>query len=409
MDALKCAKEICQELRASGHTAYFAGGWVRDYLLGITSSDIDIATDADPDEIVKIFPDHVLVGAQFGVVLVLYGPFQFEVATFRQDVQYKDGRTPSEVILKSSPEEDALRRDFTINGMFFDPVTEKIYDYVGGRADLEKKVVRCIGDARMRFQEDRLRMLRAIRFAHRFGFTIDESTRKAAQELKDTLLPAVSMERIWQELCKMREAPLFKEALLELHTLGLLGVIFPPLKNVTLQTLASRLEGIETLQPHVPVILFLVKLFDIQDEPFVENLHQYLRASREEGKWIDAYLEIRKLSLENVEPYFLAHLFANSRFEIIFEVLLCPKSAEEKNRLLAWYKKRHHELEFFIHRLRKKEPLVTSKDLLDLGIRPGKEMGMLLQEAEKIAINLHLIQKSEILQKLQQAPLWQSL
>lgn len=409
MDALKCAKEICQELRSSGHTAYFAGGWVRDYLLGISSSDIDIATDAEPEEIVKIFPDHVLVGAQFGVVLVLYGPFQFEVATFRQDVQYKDGRTPSEVILKSSPEEDAKRRDFTINGMFFDPVTEKIYDFVGGRADLEKKILRCIGDPKERFQEDRLRMLRAIRFAHRFGFTIDESTRKATAELSHTLLPAVSMERIWQELSKMRKAPLFKEALLELHALGLLGVIFPPLKNVPLQTLTIRLEGIETLQAHVPAILFLVKLFDIQDESFVQNLQNHLKASRVEGKWIEAYLAIRKLVLENAEPYDLAHLFANSHFEIVFEVLLCEKSAEEKNAMLAWYKKRHHELEFFIHRLRKKEPLVASKDLIALGIQPGKEMGKLLQEAEKIGINQHLIEKHDILSKLQKTPLWPSV
>ena len=406
VNALKCAKEICQELRQSGHIAYFTGGWVRDYLLGITSSDIDIATNADPEEIIKIFPDHVLVGAQFGVVLVLYGPFQFEVATFRKDVLYENGRTPSEVILKSSSEEDAKRRDFTINGMFFDPVTEEIYDFVGGKADLERKVIRCIGVPQARFQEDRLRMLRAIRFAHRFGFAIDESTRRAIATLSHTLLPAVSMERIWQELCKMREAPLFKEALLEMHTLGLLGTIFPPLKNVTLQTLLSRLEGIETLQAHVPTILFLVKLFGTDDEPFVKNLHQTLRASREEGKWIEAFLEFKKLALEELEPYLLAKLFANSRFEIVFEVLLCQKSEEERKQFLEWYKKRHHELEFFIHCLRKKEPLITSKDLSALGIKPGKEMGQLLQEAEKIAINLHLIHKHEILEKLQKMPLW---
>ena len=244
MSALKYAQDICRELRQSGHIAYFAGGWVRDHLLGIESADIDIATDATPEEIVKIFPDHVLVGAQFGVVLVLYGPFQFEVTTFRQDVLYENGRKPSEVLLKSSPEEDAKRRDFTINGMFFNPVTEELYDFVGGKEDIQKKSIRSIGKADERFQEDRLRMLRAIRFAHRFGFTIEEETRKSIAKCSHTLLPAVSMERIWQELCKMRAYPLFKEALLEMHALGLLSTIFPPLKNVSEQELFLRLKEI---------------------------------------------------------------------------------------------------------------------------------------------------------------------
>lgn len=414
VDCLKCAKEICQKLRYAGHTAYFAGGFVRDHLLNLSStdSDIDIATDALPEEIVQMFPDHVLVGAQFGVVLVLYKEHQFEVATFRKDELYENGRSPTKVALKSSPKEDACRRDFTINGMFFDPLTEELHDYVGGKIDLEKKLVRTIGSPDERFTEDRLRMLRAIRFTHRFGFTLDDATRKAIIRLSHTLLPSVSMERIWQEFCKMRAAQTknsalsFKEALLDMHTLGLLQTIFPPLKNITQDALNERLKGLETLSAHVPTILFLVKLFGHEDTTYVKGLHQTLKASNAEGKWIDAYVVTQNLQLQSLDAYQTAKLLAESRFEITFEVRLCKEAEEEKTRLNEWYQKKHHELDFFIHRLRKKEPFVKAIDLQNEGIIPGKEMGKLLEAAEKIAINSHLTDKDVIIEKLRKTPQW---
>src|SRR5213595_2021239 len=155
----KAAREIAARLRESGHIAYLAGGCVRDMVRRLTPKDFDIATDATPETVQKLFPRTYAVGAHFGVIIVLEDGFQFEVATFRSDEAYIDGRHPSAVRF-SSPEEDAQRRDFTINGMFYDPVAEKVIDLVGGQLDIAAKLVRAIGNPAKRFAEDRLRMLR---------------------------------------------------------------------------------------------------------------------------------------------------------------------------------------------------------------------------------------------------------
>src|SRR5215469_4932074 len=160
----KKARAVAARLRSEGHIAYFAGGCVRDLVRGLTPKDYDIATDARPENVQTLFPRTYAVGAHFGVIIVLEDSFQFEVATFRSDEAYIDGRHPSAVHF-SSPEEDARRRDFTINGMFFDPVSDKVIDLVGGQADIGAKLIRAIGDPAKRFAEDRLRMLRAVRFA----------------------------------------------------------------------------------------------------------------------------------------------------------------------------------------------------------------------------------------------------
>jgi poly(A) polymerase len=169
------AAGIVARLREQGHVAYFAGGCVRDLLRGVTPKDIDIATDARPEKVQKLFPRTYAVGAHFGVIVVLQDGLQFEVATFRSDGAYVDGRRPESVTFATA-EEDAARRDFTINGMFFDPVPEQVIDFVDGRADLESRLVRAIGDPAQRFAEDRLRMLRAVRFATTLGFDIDPAT-----------------------------------------------------------------------------------------------------------------------------------------------------------------------------------------------------------------------------------------
>ena len=171
----KTAREIAGRLRENGHIAYFAGGCVRDIVRGETPKDFDIATDAKPETVQKLFPRTYAVGAHFGVIIVLENGFQFEVATFRSDEAYIDGRHPSAVHF-STPEEDAKRRDFTINGMFYDPVAEAVIDFVGGRADIDAKLVRAIDDPAQRFAEDRLRMLRAVRFATVLDYTIDKQT-----------------------------------------------------------------------------------------------------------------------------------------------------------------------------------------------------------------------------------------
>src|SRR5215510_12894051 len=169
------ARRVAARLREQGHVAYFAGGCVRDMVRGLTPKDYDIVTDARPETVQTLFPRTFAVGAHFGVIIVLEDGFQFEVATFRSDEAYIDGRHPSAVHF-SSPEEDARRRDFTINGMFFDPVSDKVIDLVGGQADIGAKLVRAIGEPAQRFAEDRLRMLRAVRFAAALDYKIDQRT-----------------------------------------------------------------------------------------------------------------------------------------------------------------------------------------------------------------------------------------
>jgi poly(A) polymerase len=212
------AANIVQTLRENGHQAYFAGGCVRDLLLAREPADYDVATDATPQQVMRIFPQIFAVGEQFGVVLIPpkkddrehggtgVGPSQhreaIEVATFRSDVSYSDGRHPDEVRFTKDPREDAQRRDFTINGMMLDPITNQILDFVGGQADLNAGIIRAIGDPDRRFEEDKLRMLRAVRFAARFTYRIDPPTMAAIEKLAPKI-HQVSCERIREELTKM--------------------------------------------------------------------------------------------------------------------------------------------------------------------------------------------------------------
>ena len=180
----EAALAIVETLRSLGRQAYYAGGCVRDRLLGFAPKDFDIATDATPDVVLQAFPKTFAVGAHFGVVLVVSGPpngqeVMTEVATFRSDGAYSDGRRPDAVRYATDPREDVQRRDFTINGMLWDPVAEQLLDFVGGEADLRAGLVRAIGEAARRFAEDKLRMLRAVRFAARFGFALEAETERA--------------------------------------------------------------------------------------------------------------------------------------------------------------------------------------------------------------------------------------
>src|SRR5881409_2162571 len=201
----KAARKVAARLRDQGHIAYFAGGCVRDMVRGLIPKDYDIATDARPEGVQTLFPRTFAVGAHFGVIIVLENGFQFEVATFRSDDAYIDGRHPSAVHF-SSPEEDAQRRDFTINGMFYDPVAEKVIDFVGGCADIDAKLVRAIGDPAQRFTEDRLRMLRAVRLATMLDYKIDKQTWDALLANAGSI-DEISAERIRDELMRIFLSP----------------------------------------------------------------------------------------------------------------------------------------------------------------------------------------------------------
>ena len=237
MDAQQLAAHICTVLQGAGYQAFLVGGCVRDIVQGRPAKDFDVATDATPDRVQELFPDSVGVGAAFGVILVLEGGTgaKVEVATFRTDLAYSDGRRPDAVVFSSSAEEDVRRRDFTINGLLLDPRKGRILDFVGGQEDLRAGLVRAIGDPAARFGEDKLRLLRAVRFAARLGFRIEDDTFRAVRE-HAAGIREVSAERIREELTRILTEGGARRGFELLDEAGLLEHVLPEI---------SRMHGVE--------------------------------------------------------------------------------------------------------------------------------------------------------------------
>ncbi len=234
------AESICGTLRAAGHQAYFVGGCVRDILLRREPADYDVATDATPDRVQQLFPNSLAVGAKFGVIVVTEnsegsGGLQVEVATFRSDVGYSDGRHPDHVTYAKSPQEDVKRRDFTVNALLLDPETEEVLDFVGGRGDLRSGIIRAIGRPAERFNEDKLRMVRAVRFAARFRYAIEGRTFSAIQTLA-AQVHQVSPERLRDELTKLLTEGAARRAFELLDETRLLPELLPEV---------ARMKGVE--------------------------------------------------------------------------------------------------------------------------------------------------------------------
>ena len=229
------ATEIVRRLRAEGFPAYLVGGCVRDLLMGRAPRDYDVTTAATPDQVLKIFPDALTVGAQFGVVIVPHDAGNVEIATFRSDGIYADGRHPSEVRYARTPQEDVQRRDFTINGLLYDPLSDQVLDYVGGQADIRARRLRTIGDPIDRLSEDRLRMLRAVRFTVRLGFKLDPAALAAIRQLAPQI-HAVSAERVRDEIAKILTEGPARAGFELLDESGLLAEVLPEVK---------RLQGVE--------------------------------------------------------------------------------------------------------------------------------------------------------------------
>jgi poly(A) polymerase len=229
------AEQICRTLRASGQQAFLVGGCVRDELLGRVPADYDVATDAVPTRIEELFPGSLTVGAKFGVVIVPGGDVHVEVATFRSDVGYSDGRHPDHVVYSRTPQEDVVRRDFTINGLLMDPAEGKVLDFVGGREDLRAGIIRTIGEPRLRFTEDKLRLVRAVRFAARFGYKIEPRTFAAIQELASQI-NQVSAERLRDELTKILTEGAARRGFELLDETGLLEILLPEV---------ARMKGVQ--------------------------------------------------------------------------------------------------------------------------------------------------------------------
>lgn len=388
------AIEVVTRLQKSGHIAYFAGGCVRDMLLKIPSEDYDVATSASVEEICALFEKTLTVGAHFGVVIVLFKGEKIEVATFRKDGTYSDGRKP-DFIERGSPEEDAKRRDFTINGLFYDPVKETIYDFVGGQEDLKKKILRAIGSPAERFAEDRLRMLRAVRFSLRFDLTIEEATYKAIQETSSLLFPSVSVERVFQELDKM---PKKAEGFTLLFQLGLLEALF---KDKMLQP--HLIKNLAFLDPETPLIIFLALLFP--QDPLVawEEIAAFFKCSHISFKHITLLDKARRLK-EEASLQEWAHYFAED--EALF---YCRIWADFNQLPSSWLDKRlslYENLKEDVRRLVEKRPLIDASLLKKEGILPGPQMGKLLKKAEEIAINERISSSTKVLEKLKTLRLW---
>ena len=224
------ATRLVERLRAAGHEAFFAGGCVRDMLLGKEAHDIDIATSAKPEEVQHLFPRTVAVGIAFGVIVVLEDDFEFQVATFRSDGAYKDGRHPESVSFTTA-EGDAKRRDFTVNGLFYDPIEKKIIDHVGGESDLKAGILRSIGNPEERFSEDKLRLIRCVRFGASLGFQIEEETWKAVCRMAPQIT-VVSAERLRDELVKIFTHPSRVRGFDLLDASGLLEILLPEVTHM---------------------------------------------------------------------------------------------------------------------------------------------------------------------------------
>ncbi len=407
------AREIVARLRGRGHTAYFAGGCVRDLVRGQAPKDIDIATDARPEEVQGIFSRTYAVGAHFGVIVVLENGLQFEVATFRSDGVYLDGRRPTEVHF-SSAEEDAKRRDFTINGMFFDPAKEEVIDFVGGRADLEKRLVRAIGDPAQRFAEDRLRLLRAVRFATVLEFEIESATWDALVRHAPSI-HEIAAERIREELVRIFMSPQRVRGWDLLDQSGLLRVILPELEAMKgcEQPPQFHPEGdvfkhtrimLELLPANVSLPLVLSVLFHDIGKPrtasvdgtgrirfnghdrvgaeMTEALMQRLRFSRAE---IDATVEavrqhmvfkdVTKMRVAKLKRFMARPTFTD---ELELHRVDCASS----HAMLDNYEFLQRKQEEFAHEPIIPPPLVKGDDLLSLGLKPGPRIGEILEAVE---------------------------
>lgn len=367
------ACDVVQQLRTAGYQALWAGGCVRDALLGLEPKDYDIATSATPEEVRKVFGRRrtIPVGVSFGVITVL-GPKQsgqIEVATFRTDGNYTDGRRPDSVEF-ATPELDASRRDFTINGLFFDPTTDEVLDYVGGQADIKAGLVRAIGDPVARITEDKLRMLRAIRFAARFAFAIEPATQAAITRLADDITQ-VSGERIGAEMQAMLVHPSRGQALELLRELQLEQLVLPELAINTDQTRSESLAAASRLQqPSFSLALAAVLHNCIHEEnpnSTVAKIAKRWKLSNRDServKWLLENLPTASAALQTGWPQLQRLLVHEGGQELVDLVeAVAGSTAPATKHLRAKQSLPAHQLN--------PPPLVTGAELIAAGLTPG--------------------------------------
>jgi len=426
MNARAFAKHICRTLRSAGYQAYFVGGCVRDILLQREPADYDVSTDATPERVEQIFPNSLMVGAKFGVVVVMQEPkpsdeiqgasATVEVATFRSDVGYSDGRHPDQVVYSSTPQQDVQRRDFTINALLLDPETNEVLDFVGGRDDLRAGIIRAIGRPEERFREDKLRMLRAVRFAARFGYAIEPETLRAIQRLAPEI-GQVSAERVRDELTKLLTEGAARRGFELLDQTGLLpellpeisrmiGVEQPPQFHPEGDVWIHTLLMLEGLAPGTsPTLAWGVLLHDVGKPPtfappsgpngrirfdrhvevgtrMAEEICERLRFSNDDTKQIASLVanHLRFKDVPQMKRSTLKRFVRLHRFDEHMELHRLDCSSSHRN--LENY-------EFMLRFLAETPPeevrpirLLTGDDLIGLGFRPGPEFREILDAAE---------------------------
>jgi poly(A) polymerase len=440
------AISIIRTLHERGHAAYLAGGCVRDLLLGREPADYDVATSATPDEVMQIFPETYAVGAQFGVVLVpdphpsqtatavkSYHAGMIEVATFRADVSYSDGRHPDAVRYTKSPEEDVQRRDFSINGMMLDPMSNEVLDYVGGQKDLKARLIRAIGDPEKRFTEDKLRMMRAVRFAARFDYAIDPATFVAIQKLAPQI-HQVSRERLREELTKMLTEGQASRAFRLLDETGLLlevlpeisamkGVEQPPQFHPEGDVFVHTMLLLDHLPPNPsPTLAWGALLHDVGKPPTFRVAPDRIRFDGHVDVGVKMAAEIcRRLRFSNDDTEQITALVENHmRFaqamqmkESTFKRFVRMHDFDEHLALhrldclsshgdLSLYDFVREKIANMPPEVMRPAPLVTGNDLIALGLAPGPRFKEILSSIEDAQLEGRLSTREDALAWLNQ-------
>ncbi|HSH96401.1 MAG TPA: CCA tRNA nucleotidyltransferase [Roseimicrobium sp.] len=421
------AADIVRRLQTAGYEAFWVGGCVRDQLLDRVPHDYDIATDATPTEIEALFPHTIPVGRQFGVIIAVIEGMQFQIATFREESGYQDGRRPDRVRFTNA-QADAFRRAFTENGVFYDPTTDTLHDWVGGKADLAAKVIRTIGNPGDRFREDHLRLLRAIRFAAQLGFEVEERTLDSVRANCE-LLKSVSAERVRDELLKLFMSPHAARGFVLLKNSGLMEVVLPEM---------TRFTGCEQPPDHHPEgdvfehvrrmldllpceasteLVWSVLLHDIAKPltfsrnpetgrirfyehekvgaDLAEEILTRLRFPKQQTAAIKACVRhhMQFISVPQMRRSTLRKLFLHPTFDTELDLLRLDSLGSSGD--LALYNQVRSELEAFNAMPQLVQPLVSGDDLMALGIPAGPELGKLLSQLRELQLQGELQTRDE--------------
>ena len=421
------ARQVAERLRAAGYQAYLVGGCVRDLLLGREPKDIDVSTDASPERILELFPGSDQVGAHFGVVLVKGGSNHVEVATFRSDRDYVDGRRPTAVRFETNPRQDVLRRDFTINGLMMDPATGEVLDFVGGRTDLGQRLVRAIGDPEVRFREDHLRLLRAVRFAARLGFAIEPATLEAIRR-NHRAIAKVSAERIRDELSRILTEGGARYGFELLDATGLIedllpevaamkGVAQPPEFHPEGDVWIHTLMLLENFQHPPATLAWGALLHDVGKPPTFRVAERirfdgHVEAGIQLAHGILGRLRFSREDQDQVEALVANHMrFKDAprmKESTLKRFLRLPRFAEhlELHRLDCLASHRHLENYDFVRRKLdelpaeqlKPPPLLTGKDLIAEGYTPGPQFSKMLAALDDAQLEGRIHSREEALE-----------